>query len=170
MSPRIVTAGRGAAIAVAIVLTAPAARSGDARVSVFLNPYKYFLGLFNVGVEMRCGAEASICVSAEYAGVRTGYLKRIAHPDLVAQACVRYYPVPGERDLSGPYAGLSTGLFYTRPVEGRSGAMDLALGAETGYKWRVDESSYLVPRAALNRMVHGRKVLVGAEVLGGIEP
>jgi len=140
------------------------------RVSVFLNPYKWILGLGNIGFEVQYNSNCSVCVFAEYAAVRTAYLNTIRHPDLIATAALRYYLSPGDPDAAGSYAGVSSSYFYRKPGESDKLARDVAFGIEAGYKFLMGDSFYLLPRGLLNYTIRGESILPGAEVSAGILP
>lgn len=158
-----------ALIVLLIALNASPVFSQDRmRVSIFLNPYKWILGLCNVGFELQYNSNCSVCVFAEYAGVRTAYLNKIRHPDLVATVGLRYYPAQGDPDAAGSYAGISSSYFFRKPGEGRKETMDVSFGVEAGYKLSIDDSFYFVPRGLLNYTIRGNRLLPGVEVLGGM--
>ncbi len=158
-----------ASIVLVIALNASPVFSQDRmRVSLFLNPYKWILGLCNVGVELQYNSNCSVCVFAEYAGVRTAYLNKIRHSDLVATVGLRYYEAPGDPDAAGFYAGISSSYFYRKPGESRNGAMDVSFGVEAGYKLRMNDSFYIVPRGLLNYTICENRLLPGVEALGGM--
>ena len=160
---------KAAVMAFAIVLIAARASAREAtRVSIFLNPFKWAIGLGNVGFELQYTANCSVCISAEYACIRTSSLNRIRHPDLVATVGLRYYASAGDPDAAGSLAGISFSYLHMKARENRRGSNDASVGIEAGYKLPMHKSFYILPRGLLNHTFRGKKLLPGAEALGGM--
>ena len=84
------------------------------KVSIFFNPFKPFICLFNIGIEYQFHPKYSINLFTEYIGFSTNYLEKIKHPDFIASAGFRYYPVAKELDEPGFYFGISPCYIYTK--------------------------------------------------------
>ena len=138
------------------------------KVSIFINPFKPFLGLLNLGVEWEFANNYSFYASAEFSAFRSSYLDKIKHPNSVGSLGFRRYFSSHNVVDSGFYVGLSSG--FIRGIIGDEGkGNDLFLGADTGYRFFLDDTFYLTPRVLLSMPLRSKRVLPGAEVLlGGI--
>ncbi len=136
-------------------------------VFIFINPYKLFLGLVNAGAEYQINPEHSVYINAEAAIFRSGYLKRISHPDIVVTPGYRFYGPVESKNGSRPFTGVSASMVYYGSGEGRPTGIFWWIGSELGYRWLPDETTTIAPRGIVNHNVSAKKFLFGAEVLAG---
>ncbi len=146
----------------------PASAQNDLRFSIFINPLKPFLGLFNLGIECQFALQYSLWISAEYVVFRTGYLKRIDHPDFVGTLGVRHYFSPDEPDASGVFAGLTGGYINRKSTKDARQTRDVFLGTELGYRLLMNDDAYVSPRVLLSVPMRDKTILPGAEALLGV--
>ena len=136
-------------------------------VSIFVNPFKPFVGVFNIGVEYEIDSRYSVLASFEYVFSRSRYLEKIGHPDVVGSVGVRRYFSPCEPNVTGAYAGASFGVVMDMEVEGRGRSHDLFFGGEFGYRVLVGGGGYVTPRGLVSVPGGGRNVLFSMEALLG---
>ena len=146
----------------------PASAQDDLTFSIFINPLKPFLGLFNLGIECQFVSQYSVWVSAEYVAFRTGYLDKINHPDFVGTLGVRRYFSLDEPDSPGLFAGFTGGYTGRASASEAGQTRDMFLGTELGYRFLMGDDVYIAPRALLSIPVRDRTVLPGAEALLGV--
>ncbi len=146
----------------------PASAYDDIRFSIFINPLKPFLGLFNLGIECQFALQYSLWMSAEYVAFRTRYLEKIDHPDFVGTIGVRYYFLPDEPDASGFFAGLTSGYIKRKSARDAQPTRDVFLGTELGYRFLLGDDVYVSPRVLLSVPMRDKTILPGAEALLGV--
>lgn len=146
----------------------PASAYDDIRFSIFINPLKPFLGLFNLGIECQFASQYSLWVSAEYVAFQTGYLERIDHPSFVGTLGVRHYFSLDEPDASGLFAGLTGGYIKRKSAKDARQTSDVFLGTELGYRFLIDNDAYVSPRVLLSFPMRDKTILPGAEALLGV--
>jgi hypothetical protein len=136
-------------------------------VFVFINPYKLFLGLVNIGAEYQINADHSVYMNADFAFFRSEHLKRINHPDIVITPGYRFYVPLDGKNGSRPFTGISASMTYAASNEDRPSALQWGIGSELGYRWFPDETTTIAPRGIVNYNLTAKKFIFGAEVLAG---